>query len=74
MRPVKLDFFDHPFTCPLCQEHTVYTSMQTVILKSRRKCPSCEGELLILEGTVTAISDRKPPKRETPAGAKRSRK
>ena len=23
VRPVKLEFFDHPFTCPLCKEHIV---------------------------------------------------
>ena len=62
VRPVKLDFYDHPFTCPLCKEHIVYISMHTVIVSSRRKRPSCQGELLIYEGTVTAISERKPPK------------
>src|SRR5215467_8437510 len=75
VRPVKLDFFDHPFTCPLCKEHIVYTSMHTVIADSRRKCPSCQGELLINEGTVTAaISDKKAPKRVGLATAKHSRK
>ena len=74
VRPVKLDFFDHPFTCPLCKEHIVYTSMHTVIVDSRRKCPCCEGELLIRQGAITAIGDRKPPKREAIANAKRSRK
>jgi len=38
VRPVKLDFYDHPFTCPLCKEQIVYTSMHTVIVSSRRKC------------------------------------
>jgi hypothetical protein len=75
VRPVKLDFFDHPFTCPLCKEHIVYTSMHTVIVSSRRKCPSCQGELLINEGTVSAaISDKKAPERVGLATAKRSRK
>ena len=75
MRPVKLDFYDHPFTCALCKEHIVYTSMHTVIVSSRRKCPSCQGELLINEGTVTAVlSDKKAPKRVGLATAKRSRK
>src|SRR5436305_12535310 len=61
VRPVKLDFFDHPFTCPLCKEHIVYTSMNIVLVDSRRKCPSCEGELLINEGVITATGGRKPP-------------
>ena len=74
VRPVKLDFFDHPFRCPLCKEQIVYTSMHTVSVSSRRKCPSCQGELLINEGTVTAISDKKAPKRVGLATAKRSRK
>ena len=75
VRPVKLDFFDHPFTCPLCKEHIVYMSMHKVIVSSRRKCPSCQGELLINEGTVTAaISDKKAAKRASLATAKRSRK
>jgi len=74
VRPVKLDFFDHPFTCPLCKEHIIYTSMQTVIAESKRKCPSCEDELQIHEGRVTAISDKKPPKGANLANAKRSRR
>jgi len=74
VRPVKLDFFDHPFTCPLCKEQIVYTSMQTVILYSERKCPSCKGDLLIQEGKITAIGDRKPPKRAVLGIQKRPRK
>lgn len=74
VRPVKLEFFDHRFSCPICKEHIVYTSMQTVIVSSRRKCPSCEGELLIHEGTVTAISKRKPPKHATAASTNRRTK
>ena len=73
--PVKLDFFDHPFTCPLCKEQIVYTSMHTVIVSSLRKCPCRQGELLINEGTITAaITDKKAPKRVVLAAAKRSRK
>lgn len=72
VRPVKLDFYDHPFDCPICGEHIVYTSMHTVFTDSRRKCPSCQGELLIHEGTATAIRDRKPPKASSPAIPKRS--
>jgi hypothetical protein len=26
VRPVKMDFLDHPFTCPLCKEPIVYRS------------------------------------------------
>jgi hypothetical protein len=74
VRPVNLDFFDHPFTCPLCNREIVFTSMHTVILDSRRKCPSCQGELLINDGTVIAISEKKPPKQEALVNAKRSRK
>ena len=29
-----LEFFEHPFNCPICKEHT-YTSMQTVIAHFR---------------------------------------
>jgi hypothetical protein len=74
VRPVKLEFFDHAFICPLCSVEIVYTSMQTVISSSRRACPSCKSELLIQEGTITAVSERKPPKRESTASTKRSRK
>jgi hypothetical protein len=48
--------------------------MHAVILDSRRKCPSCQGELLIHDGTIIAISERKPLKQEAPVNAKRSRK
>jgi competence CoiA-like predicted nuclease len=74
VRPVKLDFFDHPFTCPICKASIVYTSMHTVIVSSQRKCPSCKGELMIEQGVARAISDKKPPKREALPTAKRSRK
>ena len=74
MRPVQLDFFDHPFVCPLCKKEIVYISMHTVIVSSRRKCPSGKGELLIHEGTVTAVSEKKPPERASAQRAKRSRK
>ena len=37
VRPAKLDFFDHPFDCPICGEHIVYTSMLTVIVSSREE-------------------------------------
>jgi Zn-finger nucleic acid-binding protein len=63
MRPIRLEFFDHAFICPLCSVEILYTSTQTVIVSSSRKCPSCEGELLIHEGAITALSGRKPPKR-----------
>ena len=62
------------FYLPLCKAHIVYTSMHPVIASSRRKCPSCQGELLINDGTVSAVSERKPPKQETPLNAKRPRK
>jgi len=74
VRPVKLEFFDHPFTCPLCNVGIVFTSMHTVITDSRRKCPSCKGELLIHQGKAMAINDRKPPKTASPANTKGSRK
>ena len=74
MRPVKLDSYDHPFTCPICKANIVYTCMHTVITNSRRACPSCKGEVLIEQGVARAISDKKPPKREAPPSAKRSRK
>jgi hypothetical protein len=74
VRPVKLDFFDHAFVCPLCKVEIVYTSMHTVIVSSQRKCPSCKGELLIHDGTATAIDDKKPPKRAIEPSAKRSRR
>jgi hypothetical protein len=72
VRPIKLEFYDHPFNCPICKAAIVYTSMQTVILYSQRQCPSCQGELQIHEGVVTAI--RKPPKHASLATAKRSRR
>jgi transcription elongation factor Elf1 len=75
VRPIKLEFFDHAFTCPLCSAEIVYASMQTVIVSATRLCPSCKGELVIQQGKiVTAVSDRKPPKRESVASGKRSRR
>lgn len=74
MRPVKLEFFDHSFKCPICKTDIVYTSMQAVILSSRRKCPSCKGELLIHEGTVKGVSERKLPQPASLPRVKRSRK
>jgi len=75
VRPVKLEFFDHPFTCPICRMDIVYTYTQTLIVCSTRLCPSCRGELLIQQGKIfTALADRKPPKREGEATPKRSRK
>jgi competence CoiA-like predicted nuclease len=75
VRPIKLEFFDHPFTCPLCSTEIVYTSMEIVIVYSRRLCPSCKGELVIQQGKIiTAAGDRKPPKRESVASGKRSRR
>jgi hypothetical protein len=74
VRPVKLEFYDHPFDCPICNSAIVYTSMQTVIVYSQRKCPSCHGEVLIEQGTVTPLSERKPPKHASLATAKRSRR
>ena len=74
VRPVKLEFFDHPFKCPICKTDIVYTSMQRTILYSVRLCPSCKGELEIQKGKIiSAANDRKPPKREAPtASVKRS--
>ena len=62
MRPIKLDFYDHPFTCPICKAEIVFTSMQVKIVSSRRACPACKGELLIHEGVATPTSAKKPPK------------
>ena len=74
MRPLKIEFFDHPFTCPLCKKEIVYTSMYTLIVSSWRKCPSCKGELLIHDGTAAAISEKKPPRQASLASTKRSRR
>ena len=59
MRHVKIEFLDHIFICPLCNVEIVYTTMQTVIVYSQRKCPSCQGELLIEQGLITAVRDKK---------------
>jgi hypothetical protein len=74
VRPIKLEFYDHPFNCPICNAAIVYTSLQTVIIHSTRLCPSCKGELVIQQGKViTAVTDRKRPKGES-LSAKRSRR
>jgi hypothetical protein len=57
LTPTKLELFDPAFISPIYNEEIVFTSMQTIIVSSRRFCPTCQGELLIQEGTVTAISD-----------------
>ena len=74
VRPVRLEFYDQPFDCPLCGKQIVYASMHTIIMDSRRKCPSCKGELLIHDGTATAISEKKPPKHANVVSPKRSRR
>lgn len=63
MRPVKLEFYDHSFTCPFCKQEITYTSMLVVIVSSRRNCPSCKGEVMITDGKISAATERKPPHR-----------
>jgi transcription elongation factor Elf1 len=68
MRPVKLEFFDHAFTCPLCSADIVFTSMQRQIISSLRKCPSCKKHILIANGKAVRVKAeamiKKPPKKD----------
>ncbi len=68
---------DHSFNCPLCKEHIVYTSYMSVhivILDSRPRCPSCQGELLIQGGTIPQSGTESRQESRVSASRKRSRK
>ena len=67
VRPVRLEFYDHPFTCPHCSVEILFTSMQQVITSSQRSCPSCKKPILIEDGKVLRLkadmSGKKPPRK-----------
>jgi len=64
-RPTKLQFYDHPVTCPYCRAGITVYSLMEYIIAARRTCPHCKHEMLIHEGRATKIpaeNAKKPPK------------
>ena len=54
-RQTKLEFYDHPVTCPYCHVEVVFTSMMERIILARRTCPACKVEMLIEDGNAIRI-------------------
>jgi len=69
LRQVKLEFHDHPVTCPYCRTNLVFTSLMERILAARRTCTVCRKEMLIEDGKAIRIPTegkiKKPAKRES---------
>ena len=55
IRQTKLEFYDHPVTCPYCHVEVVFTSMMERIILARRTCPACKVEMLIEDGRAVRI-------------------
>jgi hypothetical protein len=66
VRLTKLEFYNHPFTCPYCHTEVAFTSVMQTLLGARRTCPACTQEMLIEVGKAVKLpGDRqgKRPKR-----------
>src|SRR5215469_9075949 len=66
-RPIKLEFFEHPATCPYCQAKVTVVSLMERLLASPRICPACKREFFIEDGKAVRIPGeraKKPPKQE----------
>ena len=49
-RPTKLQFYEHPVTCPHCGAKVIVTSLMERILVAGRTCPVCKREMFIDDG------------------------
>ena len=49
-RPTKLQFYQHPVTCPYCRSKVVVVSVMEIILAARRHCPACKKEMFVENG------------------------
>src|SRR5215469_6051344 len=66
-RPTKLEFFEHPATCPYCHAKVTVVSLMERLLASPRICPACKREFFIEDGKAVRIPGeraKKPPKQE----------
>ena len=64
-RPTKLEFFEHPATCPYCQAEVTVVSLMQRLLASPRVCPACKREFFIEDGTakkIPGVGAKMPPK------------
>ena len=64
--PTKLQFYEHPVTCPHCGAKVIVTSLMERILAARRNCPACKREMFIDDGRAVKIpgesASKKSPK------------
>ena len=65
-RPTKLQFYEHPVTCPYCGAKVIVTSLMERIPAAPRNCPVCKREMFIDDGRVVKmpveVTSKKPPK------------
>jgi hypothetical protein len=66
-RPTKLEFYEHPVTCPYCGAKVIVTSLMERILAARRNCPVCKREMFIDDGRALKMpgTERKETARRT---------
>jgi len=65
-RQTKLQFYEHPVTCPYCGTDIWFTSLMEHITMSWRNCLVCKREMLIEDGRAVRIpgeGGKKPHKR-----------
>ena len=65
LRSTKLEFYEHPVTCPYCRAKVTVVSLMERLLPVRRTCPACKRELFIDDGRAVKMpieSAKKPPK------------
>ena len=64
-RPTKLQFYEHPVTCPHCRSKVIVMSVMETLLAARRYCPVCKREMFIENGVAKKMPkevEQKTPK------------
>ena len=64
-RATKLQFYEHPVTCPYCGSKVIVMSVMETILAARRHCPVCKREMFIENGKAKKMPievEKKSPK------------
>ena len=64
-RPTKLQFYEHPVTCPYCGSKVIVISVMETILAACRHCPVCKKEMSIENGVAKKMPievEKKTPK------------
>ena len=64
-RPTKLQFYEHPATCPYCGRKVIVMSVMETIPAACRHCPVCKKEMLIENGKAKKMpmeDEKKTPK------------